>query len=131
MRSFFLLALGLGAMTACSDRQDPMAPDAPVADLAVGADLAAVSSDSTELVAMDDAQSRLGAALGTSAQADTARAAMDRLARKPRNERKPSPEKKPNPDSIILQRSLDEIEAEDPTMGAEIDAIRLAFGIEK
>lgn len=131
MRSLFLLALGLGAMTACSDRQDPMAPDAPVADLSVAAEMGAISSDSTELVAMDDAQSRLGAALGASAQADTARAAMGRLARKPRNERKPRIDRKPNPDAIILQVALDEIEAEDPTLGAEIDAIRLAFGIEK
>lgn len=131
MRSLFLLALGLGAMTACSDRQDPMAPDAPIADLAIGADLAAVSSDSAEVIAMDDAQTRLGAALGASAQADTARAAMARLARKPRNERKPRIDRKPNPDTIILQLTLDELEAMDVALGAEIDAIRLAFGIEK
>jgi len=42
MRSLFLVALGVGAMTARSDRQDPLAPAAPTADLAIAPDTGSV-----------------------------------------------------------------------------------------
>jgi hypothetical protein len=42
MRSLFLVALGFGAMTARSDRQDPPAPATPTADQAIAPDTGSV-----------------------------------------------------------------------------------------
>ena len=42
MRSLFLVALGFGAMTARSDRQDPLAPAAPMPDQAIAPDTGSV-----------------------------------------------------------------------------------------
>ena len=44
MRSLFLVALGFGAMTARSDRQDPLPPAARTADLAIAPDTGSVMS---------------------------------------------------------------------------------------
>lgn len=42
MRSLFLVTLGFGAMTARSDRQDPVPPTATTADFAIAPDTGSV-----------------------------------------------------------------------------------------
>jgi hypothetical protein len=116
----FTLALALAALAACGDQQSATEPRA-AADFSP----AKQAGSSALLGPLDDAAERVGPALGSSADAAQARTLLASV----RDQARAGKAAQLAGSAVVrnLAAALDRLDAADPTLAAETDAVRLAL----